>query len=191
MDYRVQVGSWPATIVFYLLQLLTMAPVKDTIASDMIPLSFDVFFDPLQNLPIVNATRLKEHLEIVDTEVPVRASMTFSSAGWMLSQDFLTRIRCVPSPAASGISTHVTISVSDIIPILFVESLVSDQLESLSPKYEAILQRQPNSLKKQGVLQSSEVLQMTIFTEVIVQIPHAQWKVFGKSVDRSRSDVSS
>ncbi len=72
---------------------------------------------------------------------------------------------------------------SHIIAILFVESIVSDQLESLPPEDETILQAQPDALEEKCVLQPAVVLQMAVFAQRHVKITHAEREMMGKGVD--------
>ena len=88
--------------------------------------------------------------------------MTFPTAGWMLSQDFLAGKGRVSSSSASCVTTNVAIGMPDIVPVFLIEGVIRNKLEGLTPENKTVLQCQPNTFEEQGVLQSPEMLEMAV-----------------------------
>jgi hypothetical protein len=104
----------------------------------------------------------------------VRAAMGLSGPWWMLCEDLLTRIRRVAFSSAIGIASNITVGVTDVVSVLLVELVVCDLLESTPPEDQAIFEGQANALQEQGVLQSTEVLQVRVRTQLRMQVFHAE-----------------
>lgn len=191
MYNSVQLCSGPTAIFLNLLDFTLVRPFEHAVAGYVISLLFHVFLDPTQDIPIVDSRRLQQSREIVEAEVTIGASVTFTRTRWMFRQNLLARVRRVASAAPDGISPHITIYMAHIVSILLVESIIGDQLEGLSPEDKTILQRKPNTLEKEGVLQSTKMLQVTVLAESQMQVPHAQREVLGQSIDGGRVYLSS
>jgi hypothetical protein len=68
----------------------------------------------------------------------IRTSVSLARTGRMLSEDLLATERAVSSTTAVGISTDITIGVSDIVLVLLVEGVVCHSVEALSPEHQAL-----------------------------------------------------
>ena len=75
----------------------------------------------------------------------------------MLGENLLTRVRRVSTASPIVSATDVSVGVTDVVSIFFVESIVGDELERLPPENETILERQADTLQEQCILQTAEV----------------------------------
>ena len=98
----------------------------------------------------------------------VRATVTFTAPWWVVCQDFLAGIGAVATATAVGVAAHIPIHMPDIVSVFFIEDIVRDQAEALTPEYEAFLQSKAYALKEQSILEASKMFQMTIFAEIVV-----------------------
>ena len=71
----------------------------------------------------------------------------------------------------------------DIVPILFIECVVRNKLESLPPKDKTVLQSQSNPLEEECILQTTEVFQMTVLAQCHVKVAHAERKMQRQRID--------
>lgn len=109
----------------------------------------------------------------------VRAAMRLTRSGWMFSKDLLTAKGTVSSSSAIRITTHVTIDVTNIVPILLVERVVGDLVEAAPPEHETLLEVETQTFEEEGVLQAAVVLEVGVATERSVQMGHACGEVLG------------
>lgn len=187
----VQLRSRPAAVLFDSLQLSFVGPIEHAVASDVVSLPLYVLLHASQKVPIVDACCLQERQEIVQAEVPVGTAMALARAGRMFCQDLLTREwRVAPAPT-DGISANISMCMADVVPVFLVEGLIRDELEGVSPKDEAFLQRKADALEEERVLQSTKVFQMTVLAQVEVQVAHAQREVLRQEINRARVKVGS
>lgn len=82
----------------------------------------------------------------------VRASVAFATPGGVLRQDLLAGERRIASSSPGGVAAHVAIRVPDIVAVFLVESVIGDELESLPPEDEAVLQGQTYPFEEKRVL---------------------------------------
>lgn len=90
--------------------------------------------------------------------------MAFATARGMFCENPLTRKRSVASASSGGIPAHIPVCVSDVVPILFVEGFIGDELERLPPEDKTFLHAQTYAFEKESILQSAKVFQVAILT---------------------------
>lgn len=138
VNNSVQICSTERAVVFDAFYVCLVRPLEYTIAGDMVSLLLDVLLDASQNISVVDACRLQQRREVVHIKVPIRTAMALTAPRWMLGEDLLTRVGRISSSTPCGITTDVTIGMSNVVPVFFVERVVCDELESLPPEDEAI-----------------------------------------------------
>ena len=173
MHNRVQFCGTPDALIFDLLDLRLVCPLKDSVASDVVSLLLNIFLDSSKQVTIMDTCCLEHARQIVNTEVSIGASMGFASSWWMLGQDLLTRVRRVATTTAVGVSSNIAINMAHVIPVLLIEGIVCDLIEGLTPEHQAIFQVKTDTLQEEGILQSSEMLKMAILSESSVKMLHA------------------
>lgn len=161
----IQIRSAPTAVFLSLLDFLFVGKIKDTVASKVVLLFFDVCPNSAENIAIMDTCCLEQGSEIVDAEMSVWTSMRFSTARRMLGQYLLARKWRITFPSSYSISPDITVRVSDVISVLLIECVVCNELERLTPEDETFLQGQSNTLEKECVLKPSEVFQMVVLTQ--------------------------
>lgn len=73
-------------------------------------------------------------------------SHAFGNARVGIIEDLLARVGRVSSAPAVDITTHITISMSDVVLVSGIELVVCEALERLSPENDAFFERESNSL---------------------------------------------
>ena len=101
----------------------------------------------------------------------------------MFRQNLLTAKRAIPAPSPIRITTNITIDVTHIVPVLLVECVVADLAEPASPKDQALLEVEANTLEKERVLQAAVMLEVGVASEGAVEVRHAGGEVLGERVD--------
>jgi hypothetical protein len=129
------------------------------------------------------SSRLQHIRQVVDTEMSVRTSMRLTCAWRMFCQDLLTRVGRITSSSTVCVSSNISVGVPHVVAIFFVEGIIGDQLETLTPENQTILQRQANALQKERVLKTAVMFEVTVLTESVVKVSHAERKMLGKVVD--------
>lgn len=136
----IEVGLIPRSVFLDFLDLRLVRPLEDSVAGDMIASLLDILFYAAENILVVYSGGLKEYDQIVHRKVSVWTAMGLANTGSRLAQDLLTRIGRIPSASAVGISTHITVSVADIVLVSGVELIVRKALERLTPEDDTLFQ---------------------------------------------------
>lgn len=140
MDNGVQVCRTPSPVVLSPLDLCSMRPLEDAVASDVIPLLLNIRLHSSQHTWVIDACGLEQSGKVIDTEMPVRTSVRFATSRRMFRQDFLAGERGITPTTPNRIAPNVTVSVPNVVPIFFVECVISDKLEALTPEDKAVLE---------------------------------------------------
>lgn len=162
VDNSIQIGLAPSAVVLDLFDFCFVRPVEDAVAGDMVASLADVFSHSAQHFFVVHACGLKQPDKVVGGVVTVRAAVRLTNARVGITEDFLARIRRISAALAVDIASHITVGVSDIVLVSGVELIIRKALEGLSPEDDAFLERKPNSLEKQRILESTEMLQVVV-----------------------------
>lgn len=78
--------------------------------------------------------------------------MGLTRAWKRFSEKFLTRIRCIAAAAAICVTSNVSVGVTDVVFVFFLELVVCNQFERASPEYKTFIEAQTDALQEQGVL---------------------------------------
>ncbi len=101
----------------------------------------------------------------------------------MFGENLLTAKRTITIPAPIRVATHITIRMTDIIPVFLVKGIVCDFRERRSPEDEAFFEVESDAFEEERVLETAVVLEVCIAAEGAVQVLHAEGEGGGEDVD--------
>lgn len=127
------------------LDLLLMGPLKHSVTRDVESRGGHVVPDSLEDISLRDARGLQERGEIVDAEMPVGTTVAFPGARLVFGEDLLAGERRVATTTPVGVPADVAVRVPHVVPILFVERVVRDQLEAGSPEHKALFEAEAES----------------------------------------------
>lgn len=107
----------------------------------------------------------------------------------MLCQNLLAAKGAVAASSPVRVAAHVAVRVTHIVSVVLVELVVGDFVERAAPEHEALLEIQADALEEQRVLQTSEVLEVSVPPEGAVQVGHARREVLGEIVNVGGGDL--
>lgn len=140
-------------------------------------LLFLVLFYTPNGTTVIDAHSFHQLRQVLETEVPVRATVCLTRSRWVLCEDLLTAEWAVPVAAPVRVPANIAIGVPDVVPVVFVELIIRNLVEGLPPKRQTLLQIQSNTLQEQRVLQATKVLEVGVATEGPVKVRHAGWEM--------------
>ena len=90
----------------------------------------------------------------------------------MLHQNLLTTKWTITISSPVSISTNITIYMTHIISIFFVELVIGDFGEPGAPEHETFFEVQADAFEEEGVLKTPVVFQVGIASEGAMQVLH-------------------
>lgn len=162
MDNCVKIRLAPCAFILDFLDILFVRPLENSVASNMVPSFPNIFAHSPQHLFVSHTCGLKKSYEIVGGEVAIWTTMRLANARVGVIEDLLARVGRIPPAPAVGVTTHITVSVSDIVFVSRIELVICEAFERLPPENDTLLEREPNSLQEKCILESAEMLQMVV-----------------------------
>ena len=105
-----------------------------------------VFLNASQDRLVCDACLLEKSGKVLNAEMSIWTAMGLPRARLMFHEDLLAAVWAVSVSSSIAISPYVTVGVSYVISILFIEHVVSDFRKRASPEEQALLEREPNTL---------------------------------------------
>jgi hypothetical protein len=108
-----------------------------------------ILLDTLKNRAIIDAHSLHKCRQILHVEVSVRASMSLTGTRRMFRENLLATKRTVTTSSSVGVTSNITVYVTNIVTILFVKLVICHLVEALSPEHKTLLQIQADTLEEE------------------------------------------
>lgn len=95
----------------------------------MVPLLPYILLDTSQQLTIVDAHALEQRDEIIRAESAVWTAVLLTATRQGFGEEFLAGIRCIASAALVGVTTNVTVGVTDVVQVFGFELVCGDYFQ--------------------------------------------------------------
>lgn len=148
VNNNVEIGSSPIAALLALLDLSLVRMLEYPIAGNVVPLPTNILAYSAQDVFVSDARALQECCQVVRAKVPVRATMAFTASWGVLCEDLLTGERRVAPATPICVPANISVRMSDIVPILLVEGVISNPVEGLSPEENAVFHAQAKTFEK-------------------------------------------
>ena len=152
----------PSTLFLGFLDISPVRPFKHPVAGRVVARLLHILPHTAQDLPVIDARRLEHRGQIVNREMPVRTPMSLAHRRSGFTQDLLTAVGTGSAIATVAVTANIAVGMAHVVLVPRVEFLFGESREGLSPKDDAVVQRQTDPLQEQRVLKATKMLQMVI-----------------------------